>query len=176
MKRKSAILFLSALLLCGCSGSKTDDSAAPTSESTAGDTVAKATLNTQSKDSQTLNAQLSAQGWQVQATTPEEMGIFTEQRPAEFLIARQEDGRLLFLARFDSEQTAVQAYNGLLPDNEETVREDGGNYQQAVVTLDNGVGIWELRQIGDWVFGGKYNDPSQQQAFIDLFNSFQADT
>lgn len=176
MKRKIFLFAILSCLLCGCGTPKESDSAANgSSQNTVQENSTPSELNTQSKESPTLIALLNSQGWRTEGTNPEEMGIFTDPRPAEFMIGRQDDGKALFLARFDTEEMAKQAYQSLIPDNAQTVREDGKNYQQAIVTLDNNVGIWQIRQIGLWIFGAKYNDPAAKQTITDLFNSFQAD-
>lgn len=168
MKRGWAWM-IAAMLLCGCTQSSTEQSTQPAQS------VQTFKLSTSARSVEDVSTILENSSWLVEQEDPSIIPMWSSNLPVSFLQGQASESQILFAGWFDNELKAHQAYTALMPDDESAIHtQDGSNYQQVTVNLENNGGFWTFRQIGALTMGIWYNDPVLQQPSFEILNQFQA--
>lgn len=161
--RKSAVLILCALLLAGCSGKQESVNPDP------------ASVDIQLLDAQEAENTLTSSGWTVQSTTAASFHLWEQFTPEMLLLAENSDEQVFIGAQFADEETALKAYESVVPLSDESAAEnqDGSWYRQSLVTLPDDGGYWLFRQEGKYVLGGWMASKDDETAMLSTFASLQ---
>lgn len=169
-------LLMSFLVGCGCSSkdknNENSQNSAQNNSQVLVDDHGHVIKTTKAKDD--IEVELTTQGWHLKTINAGELGLSDQPNITQsFGGYNPDDGRMIFALWFTSQEDAKAAY-GVYLDGETNIKnQDGENYQQSLVTLENNEGIWLLRQFEKEVFGIWAPSGTDHAQLVTILDSFQ---
>lgn len=113
-------------------------------------------------------------GWDIQSTSAASFHLWDQLNPTILLLAENSSEQVMVIGEFEDSKTAELAYESALPLKDSSVTiSDTDEHLQALIPLGDDEGYWLFRQAGKCVMGGWMQDPSSQEEYESIFNSFQ---
>lgn len=182
MQKRWLMIALMATFItgCGCGPKSKNTPAAPNNDSQQTSAVEPASNTgtvkpTQAKEA--IEVDLTTEGWQLKTINAGELGL--SDRPnitQSFGGYNPSTEWLVYALWFVEENDAISAFDNYVPDEGTVENQDGKNYKQSLVTLDNGEGLWLFRQVGQCVFGLWAPYGTDTASMETVFDSFQEGT
>lgn len=178
MQKRWLMIALMATFLTGCGcGPKPNET--PTSmtnnsqmtNSAVSDGSSNTVKPTRAKDE--IEIDLTTQGWLLKTINAGELGL--SDRPnitQSFGGYEPNTGWLIYALWFLEEEDAANSYDYYVPDEGAVEHQDGENYKQSFITLENGEGVWLVRQVDQSIFGVWAPNGTDQASMTNVLVSF----
>lgn len=184
MKRRfmTMMLLASAAALCAChsadSNSSSVSSSAVSSHEVDSSSIASSAAPVMSEltpASDQVRQVLTNEGWNIREPLAKQFNAYGGVLPQSVIVAiRNGENYSISAAWFDSENTALDAYNHLAPHNGSTEEDlsEAGKFEEVWLTMPEGEGYWLIRRQGDAVFSVWSLESSRKEDMIRLLDAF----